>query len=45
MTSTIPPHCVRAIVRLARQYARMWQEFSRELDERARIIDPSMIDR
>ena len=28
-------------VQLARQYAKMWQDFARELDGRARIIDPS----
>ena len=37
----VPPHCVGIIVQLARQYAAMWQDFSRELDGRARIIDPS----
>ena len=36
----VPPHCVAIIVQLARQYAKMWQDFARELDERARIIDP-----
>jgi hypothetical protein len=40
MTGFIPPHCVGTIVQLARQYARIWQEFSSELNERARIIDP-----
>jgi hypothetical protein len=28
-------------VQLARQYAQMWQDFARELDGRARMIDPS----
>jgi ParB-like chromosome segregation protein Spo0J len=37
----VPPHCVAIIVQLARQYAKMWQDFARELDERARIIDPT----
>jgi ParB-like chromosome segregation protein Spo0J len=37
----VPPHCVAIIVQLARQYATMWQDFARELDKRARIIDPS----
>jgi ParB-like chromosome segregation protein Spo0J len=45
MTDSIPPHCVSTIVRLARQYAEMWQEFSHDLGERARIIDPQTIDR
>jgi ParB-like chromosome segregation protein Spo0J len=37
----LPPHCVATVVQLARQYAQMWQDFARELDGRARIIDPS----
>jgi ParB-like chromosome segregation protein Spo0J len=37
----VPPHCVGIVVQLARVYAAMWQEFARELDGRARIIDPS----
>jgi hypothetical protein len=41
--AAVPPHCVTTIVQLARQYARMWQDFARELDGRARIIDPSAI--
>jgi hypothetical protein len=28
-------------VQLARHYATMWHDFARELDGRARIIDPS----
>ncbi len=39
--ATVPPHCVDIVVKLARQYATMWQDFARELDGRARIIDPS----
>jgi ParB-like chromosome segregation protein Spo0J len=39
--SDVPPHCVGIVVQLARQYATMWQDFARELDGRARIIDPS----
>ncbi len=39
--ATVPPHCVGIVVLLARQYAKMWQDFARELDGRARIIDPS----
>jgi hypothetical protein len=39
--ATVPPHCVGVMVWLARQYAQMWQDFARELDGRARIIDPS----
>jgi ParB-like chromosome segregation protein Spo0J len=41
VAASVPPHCVGIVVQLARQYAKMWQEFARELDGRARIIDPS----
>ncbi|MFD8816632.1 hypothetical protein ACFV23_35415, partial [Streptomyces sp. NPDC059627] len=37
---TVPAHCVTIIVQLAQQYANMWQECARELDRRARIVDP-----
>jgi hypothetical protein len=37
---TVPPHCARIVVQLARQYAKMWYDFAAELDRRARIIDP-----
>jgi hypothetical protein len=37
----LPPHCVSAVAHLAHQYAQMWQDFARELDGRARIINPS----
>ncbi|MFI0479441.1 ParB/RepB/Spo0J family partition protein [Actinomadura sp. 9N215] len=40
VTETVPPHCVAIIVQLAHQYASMWQDCARELDRRARIIDP-----
>jgi ParB-like chromosome segregation protein Spo0J len=39
--ASVPPHCVGIVVQLAHQYATMWQDFARELDGRARIIDPS----
>jgi ParB-like chromosome segregation protein Spo0J len=39
--AAVPPHCVGVVVQLARQYATMWEDFARELDGRARIIDPS----
>jgi ParB-like chromosome segregation protein Spo0J len=39
--AAVPPHCVTIVVQLARQYATMWQDFARELDGRARIIDPA----
>jgi ParB-like chromosome segregation protein Spo0J len=45
MAGPVPPHCVAIIVELARQYARMWQDFALELDGRARIIDPSAVAR
>jgi ParB-like chromosome segregation protein Spo0J len=41
----VPPHCVAIIVQLARQFATMWQDFARELDGRARIIDPTTVTR
>lgn len=43
--AAVPPHCVAIVVLLARQYAKMWQDFARELDGRARIIDPSAVTR
>jgi ParB-like chromosome segregation protein Spo0J len=39
--TAIPPHCVAIVVQLAHHYASMWQDFAKELDGRARIIDPS----
>jgi hypothetical protein len=36
---TVPPHCVIIVARLAREYAKIWQDFAEELDGRARIID------
>jgi ParB-like chromosome segregation protein Spo0J len=39
--ATVPAHCVGIVALLAREYAKMWQDFARELDGRARIIDPS----
>ena len=41
VAEAVPPHCVGIVVQLARLYAKMWQDFARELDGRARIIDPS----
>jgi ParB-like chromosome segregation protein Spo0J len=41
VAAAVPAHCVGIVVQLARQYAQMWQDFARELDGRARIIDPS----
>jgi hypothetical protein len=40
VAADVPPHCVAIVVQLACQYAKMWQDFARELDGRARIIDP-----
>jgi ParB-like chromosome segregation protein Spo0J len=45
VATVVPPHCVAMVVRLAREYAKMWLEFARELDGRARIIDPSATSR
>jgi ParB-like chromosome segregation protein Spo0J len=41
VAAAVPPHCVGIVVQLARHYAQMWQDFAKELDGRARIIDPS----
>jgi ParB-like chromosome segregation protein Spo0J len=41
VAAAVPPHCVGIVVQLAHQYAKMWQDFAKELDGRARIIDPS----
>jgi ParB-like nuclease domain len=41
MALTVSPHCASTIVWLARQYAKMWQDFAHELGSRARIFDPS----
>lgn len=39
--AAVPPHSLGIVGQLARQYAMMWQNFAKELDGRARIIDPS----
>lgn len=41
MADAVPPHCAGVIVQVARHYGKMWMDFARELDGRARIIDPS----
>jgi ParB-like chromosome segregation protein Spo0J len=41
VAAAVPPHCVGVVTQLAHQYAKMWQDFAKELDGRARIIDPS----
>jgi Winged helix-turn-helix DNA-binding len=41
LAAAVPPHCVGIVLQLACQYSKMWQDFARELDGRARIIDPS----
>jgi ParB-like chromosome segregation protein Spo0J len=43
--AAVPPHCVSVVVQLSHQYVKMWQDFARELDGRARIIDPSAASR
>ncbi len=30
----VPPHCVAIVLQLASQYAKMWQDFARELNGR-----------
>jgi ParB-like chromosome segregation protein Spo0J len=42
VAEAVPPHCVGIVVQLAHHYAKMWQDFAKELDGRARIIDPSV---
>jgi transposase-like protein len=37
---TLPPHCMAIVASLARQHSAMWFHLSRELNERARIVDP-----
>ncbi|MCC9308442.1 helix-turn-helix domain-containing protein [Kitasatospora sp. RB6PN24] len=39
LTAVVPAHCGALVVSLARQYAAVWQEFARELDERMRSLD------
>jgi len=41
IATVVPPHCVTTVMNLAHQYAKMWHDFARELDGRARIIDPT----
>jgi ParB-like chromosome segregation protein Spo0J len=41
VAAVVPPHCAVTVVLLAREYARTWQSFAQELDERARDIGPS----
>jgi ParB-like chromosome segregation protein Spo0J len=43
VAAAVPPHCVGIVLQLARQYAKMWEDIARELDWRARIIDPSAV--
>ena len=40
VAAAVPPHCTVVVMHLARQYAQMWLGFARELDDRARVIDP-----
>jgi ParB-like chromosome segregation protein Spo0J len=34
VVGAVPPHCATLVVQLANQYAQMWLDFARELDER-----------
>jgi hypothetical protein len=34
----LPAHCIDTVALLARQYAKMWQEFAHELDRRTQIM-------
>jgi ParB-like chromosome segregation protein Spo0J len=38
--SALPPHCMVTVMELAIHFGQMWLCFARELEERARIIDP-----
>lgn len=38
--TALPPHCLVTVEQLARQYSEMWLNFAKELDDRARIVDP-----
>jgi hypothetical protein len=40
IVSALPPHCMVTVMELAIQLEQMWLCFSRELERRARIIDP-----
>ena len=42
VATTLPPHCVAIVLQLAHRYAKMWQDFAKELDCRAQIIYPSV---
>ncbi|GAA1244626.1 ParB N-terminal domain-containing protein [Kitasatospora nipponensis] len=44
LTAAVPPDCEEQVARLARQYARTWLEFSRQLGERARWPAPAAAD-
>jgi ParB-like chromosome segregation protein Spo0J len=41
VAAVVPPHCAVTVVLLAREFARTWQSFAQELDERAEVIGPS----
>jgi ParB-like chromosome segregation protein Spo0J len=45
VAAAVPPHCAGIVMELAHHYANMWHEFARELDQRVRITDPSMVAR
>ena len=40
IAGAVPPHCSVLVAQLAQQYAQMWSDLKRELDERARVIGP-----
>ena len=43
VVGAVPPHCAVLVVQLARQYAQMWLGFAQELEDRARVIDPTAV--
>jgi len=40
VVDAVPAHCVPLVAQLAWHYAQTWESLARELDERARVIDP-----
>ncbi|MFC8718558.1 transcriptional regulator, partial [Kitasatospora sp. NPDC057198] len=38
--ASVPSHCLDLIIHLSRQNSRIWDDFARELNRRARIVNP-----
>jgi ParB-like chromosome segregation protein Spo0J len=41
ISTGIPPHCVRPVEQVARQYAQLWQDFAADLGRRSQIVNPA----